>query len=97
MDFAFIDAVFFARIFSSPQYTLYPRGVGDYYGELDSSGNSTLLYSGEIRGGVFGGVVTAWLVLFHAGKQGSKSVLWLESPHRWSDLWKHRVRLHACR
>jgi len=62
MDLAFIGAVFFATFFWSPQYTLFPSVVGDYYGEQNSSGNYALLYSGKIWGGVFGGFVTAWLV-----------------------------------
>jgi OFA family oxalate/formate antiporter-like MFS transporter len=62
MDLAFIIAVFVATFFWSPQYTLFPSVVGDYYGERHSSANYALLYSGKIWGGVFGGVVTAWLV-----------------------------------
>jgi OFA family oxalate/formate antiporter-like MFS transporter len=62
MNIAFIVAVFVATFFWSPQYTLFPSVVGDYYGERHSSANYALLYSGKIWGGVFGGVVTAWLV-----------------------------------
>ncbi|WP_251328119.1 OFA family MFS transporter [Haloplanus pelagicus] len=62
MNLAFIAAVFLATFFWSPQYTLFPSVVGDYYGERHSSANYALLYSGKIWGGVFGGVITAWLV-----------------------------------
>lgn len=62
MDVAFIGAVFVATFFWSPQYTLFPSVVGDYYGEANSSANYALLYSGKVWGGIFGGVVTAWLV-----------------------------------
>jgi len=58
----FVIAVVVATFFWSPQYTLFPSVVGDYYGEKHSSANYALLYSGKMWGGVFGGVVTAWLI-----------------------------------
>lgn len=58
----FIVAVAIAVFFWSPQYTLFPSVIGDYYGEDYSSANYALLYSGKMWGGIFGGVVTAWLV-----------------------------------
>jgi OFA family oxalate/formate antiporter-like MFS transporter len=48
--------------FWSPQYTLFPSVVGEYYGSTHSSANYALLYSGKMWGGVFGGAVTGWLV-----------------------------------
>jgi OFA family oxalate/formate antiporter-like MFS transporter len=58
----FILAVVVATFFWSPQYTLFPSVVGDYYGRTHSSANYALLYSGKVWGGVFGGTVTAVLV-----------------------------------
>jgi OFA family oxalate/formate antiporter-like MFS transporter len=58
---AFVAAVFVATFFWSPQYTLFPSVVGDYYGEAHSSANYALLYSGKMWGGVFGGTVTGAL------------------------------------
>ena len=58
----FVAAVFVATFFWSPQYTLFPSVVGDYYGEEHSSANYALLYSGKMWGGVFGGTVTGFLV-----------------------------------
>ena len=58
----FIVAVFVATFFWSPQYTLFPSVVGDYYGEKHSSANYALLYSGKMWGGVFGGTVTGFLI-----------------------------------
>lgn len=58
----FVAAVVVATFFWSPQYTLFPSVVGDYYGQKHSSANYALLYSGKMWGGVFGGVVTAWLI-----------------------------------
>ena len=60
----FISAVLLATFFWSPQYTLFPSLVGDYYGRKHSSANYALLYSGKMWGGVFGGAVTGGLVLF---------------------------------
>jgi OFA family oxalate/formate antiporter-like MFS transporter len=58
----FVGAVVLATFFWSPQYTLFPSVVGDYYGEADSSANYALLYSGKMWGGVFGGAAAGWLV-----------------------------------
>ena len=58
---AFVVAVVVATFFWSPQYTLFPSVVGDYYGETHSSANYALLYSGKMWGGVFGGTVTGAL------------------------------------
>ncbi|MFT4891173.1 MAG: OFA family oxalate/formate antiporter-like MFS transporter [Halobacteriales archaeon] len=58
---AFVVAVVVATFFWSPQYTLFPSVVGDYYGEAHSSANYALLYSGKMWGGVFGGTVTGAL------------------------------------
>jgi OFA family oxalate/formate antiporter-like MFS transporter len=61
---AFVVAVVAATFFWSPQYTLFPSVVGDYYGSKHSSANYALLYSGKIWGGVFGGTVAGALVTF---------------------------------
>ncbi|WP_254545117.1 OFA family MFS transporter [Halomarina pelagica] len=58
----FLVAVVVATFFWSPQYTLFPSIVADYYGEAESSANYALLYSGKMWGGIFGGTVTGWLV-----------------------------------
>ncbi|NHN58323.1 MULTISPECIES: OFA family MFS transporter [Halorussus] len=58
----FLAAVVLATFFWSPQYTLFPSVVGDYYGQRHSSANYALLYSGKMWGGVFGGGVAGWLV-----------------------------------
>ncbi|WP_435194596.1 OFA family MFS transporter [Natronomonas sp. EA1] len=58
----FLAAVVLATFFWSPQYTLFPSLVADYYGESNSSANYALLYSGKMWGGVFGGAVAAWVV-----------------------------------
>ncbi|SHH70382.1 OFA family MFS transporter [Halobaculum gomorrense] len=58
----FLAAVVVATFFWSPQYTLFPSVVGDYYGREHSSANYALLYSGKMWGGVFGGAVVGWLV-----------------------------------
>ncbi|MFC4357500.1 OFA family MFS transporter [Halobium salinum] len=58
----FLAAVVVATFFWSPQYTLFPAVVADYYGEENSSANYALLYSGKMWGGVFGGAVTGLLV-----------------------------------
>ncbi|MFB6270231.1 MAG: OFA family MFS transporter [Halobacterium sp.] len=60
---AFVAAVVVATFFWSPQYTLFPSVVGDYYGERHSSANYALLYSGKMWGGVFGGTVTGAFVV----------------------------------
>ncbi|MGA9401721.1 OFA family MFS transporter [Haladaptatus sp.] len=61
-DIGFVLAVIVATFFWSPQYTLFPSVVGDYYGREHSSANYALLYSGKMWGGVFGGAVTGFLV-----------------------------------
>ncbi|MFC4449611.1 OFA family MFS transporter [Halorussus aquaticus] len=58
----FLAAVVLATFFWSPQYTLFPSVVGDYYGQRHSSANYALLYSGKMWGGIFGGGLTGWLV-----------------------------------
>lgn len=58
----FVASVVLAVFFWSPQYTLFPSIVGEYYGLTHSSSNYALLYSGKMWGGVFGGAVVAWLV-----------------------------------
>lgn len=62
MAYAFVAAVVVTTFFWSPQYTLFPSVVGDYYGSQHSSANYALLYSGKMWGGVFGGAVAAFLV-----------------------------------
>lgn len=76
----FVLAVVIATFFWSPQYTLFPSVVGDYYGERHSSANYALLYSGKVWGGLFGGAVagflvtnTSWTTTFIIG--GSAAVL----------------------
>ena len=59
---AFLASVVVATFFWSPQYTLFPSIVADYYGEANSSANYALLYSGKMWGGVFGGAATGWAV-----------------------------------
>jgi OFA family oxalate/formate antiporter-like MFS transporter len=59
---AFLLSVVVATFFWSPQYTLFPSIVADYYGEARSSANYALLYSGKMWGGVFGGAVAGWAV-----------------------------------
>jgi len=59
---AFVAAVVVATFFWSPQYTLFPSVVGEYYGSEHSSANYALLYSGKMWGGVFGGTVTGLFV-----------------------------------
>ncbi|MFB6353537.1 MAG: OFA family MFS transporter [Halobacteriales archaeon] len=61
-ELAFLGAVVVATFFWSPQYTLFPSVVGDYYGSRHSSANYALLYSGKMWGGVFGGGLAGWLV-----------------------------------
>ncbi len=58
----FVASVVVATFFWSPQYTLFPSVVGDYYGRKHSSANYALLYSGKMWGGIFGGTATGWLV-----------------------------------
>jgi OFA family oxalate/formate antiporter-like MFS transporter len=61
-ELAFVAAVVVATFFWSPQYTLFPSVVGDYYGREHSSANYALLYSGKMWGGVFGGTAASALV-----------------------------------
>ncbi|MXR40519.1 MFS transporter [Halobaculum sp. WSA2] len=58
----FIASVVLSVFFWSPQYTLFPSLVGEYYGERHSSSNYALLYSGKMWGGIFGGAVAGWVV-----------------------------------
>jgi OFA family oxalate/formate antiporter-like MFS transporter len=62
MVVGFLVSVVVATFFWSPQYTLFPSIVADYYGETGSSANYALLYSGKMWGGVFGGAVAGWVV-----------------------------------
>jgi OFA family oxalate/formate antiporter-like MFS transporter len=62
MAIPFVGAVIVATFFWSPQYTLFPSVVGDYYGRKHSSANYALLYSGKMWGGVFGGAAVGWFV-----------------------------------
>jgi len=59
----FIVAVAVAVFFWSSQFSLFPSLVGDYYGSKHSSANYSLVYSGKMWGGVFGGGVVGWLVV----------------------------------
>jgi len=59
----FIVAVAIAVFFWSSQFSLFPSLVGDYYGSRYSSANYSLVYSGKMWGGVFGGGVVGWLVV----------------------------------
>lgn len=63
LSLGFIFSVFIATFFWSPQYTLFPSVVADYYGSKNSSANYALLYSGKVWGGIFGGAVAGWLVV----------------------------------
>ena len=58
----YILAVAVAVFFWSSQFSLFPSLVGDYYGAKHSSANYSLVYSGKMWGGVFGGGVVGWLV-----------------------------------
>ena len=59
----YIVAVAVAVFFWSSQFSLFPSLVGDYYGSKHSSANYSLVYSGKMWGGVFGGGVVGWLVV----------------------------------
>ncbi len=59
----YIVAVAIAVFFWSSQFSLFPSLVGDYYGSKHSSANYSLVYSGKMWGGVFGGGVVGWLVV----------------------------------
>ena len=58
----YILAVAVAVFFWSSQFSLFPSLVGDYYGGEHSSANYSIVYSGKMWGGVFGGGVVGWLV-----------------------------------
>jgi OFA family oxalate/formate antiporter-like MFS transporter len=58
----YIVAVMIAAFFWNSQFSLFPSLIGDYYGEEHSSANYSLVYSGKMWGGVFGGGVVGWLV-----------------------------------
>ncbi len=58
----FVAAVVVATFFWSPQFALFPSIVGEYYGQANSSTNYALVYLGKVGGGVFGGVLAAWLI-----------------------------------
>ena len=58
----YILAVGVAVFFWSSQFSLFPSLVGDYYGAEHSSTNYSIVYSGKMWGGVFGGGVVGWLV-----------------------------------
>jgi len=58
----YVIAVAVAVFFWSSQFSLFPSLVGDYYGAKHSSANYSLVYSGKMWGGVFGGGVVGWLV-----------------------------------
>lgn len=58
----YILAVIVAAFFWNAQFSLFPSLVGDYYGAEHSSTNYSLIYSGKMWGGVFGGGVVGWLV-----------------------------------
>ena len=60
---AFVASVVFSVFFSSPQYTLFPSAIADFYGEAHSSANYALLYSAKLWGGVLGGTVTGAAVV----------------------------------
>ncbi|WP_181685146.1 OFA family MFS transporter [Halorhabdus salina] len=60
---AFVASVVFSVFFSSPQYTLFPSAVADFYGDTHSSANYALLYSAKLWGGVFGGTITGAAVV----------------------------------
>ena len=59
----YVLAVAVAVFFWSSQFSLFPSLVGDYYGAKHSSANYSLVYSGKMWGGVFGGGVVGWLVV----------------------------------
>jgi len=58
----YVLTVAVAVFFWSSQFSLFPSLVGDYYGSRHSSANYSLVYSGKMWGGVFGGGVVGWLV-----------------------------------
>ncbi|TYL37294.1 MFS transporter [Natronococcus pandeyae] len=58
----YIVMVSVAVFFWSSQFSLFPSLVGDYYGGKHSSANYSIVYSGKMWGGVFGGGVVGWLV-----------------------------------
>lgn len=58
----YVLTVAIAVFFWSSQFSLFPSIVGDYYGTKHSSTNNSLVYSGKIWGGIFGGGVVGWLI-----------------------------------
>ncbi len=58
----YVVAVAIAVFFWSSQFSLFPSLVADYYGSKHSSANYSLVYSGKMWGGVFGGGVVGWLI-----------------------------------
>lgn len=58
----YLFTVSVAVFFWSSQFSLFPSLVGDYYGSKHSSTNYSIIYSGKMWGGVFGGGVVGWLV-----------------------------------
>ena len=58
----YILTVAIAVFFWSSQFSLFPSLVADYYGSKHSSTNYSLVYSGKMWGGVFGGGFVGWLI-----------------------------------
>ena len=58
----YIAFVAIAVFFWSSQFSLFPSLVADYYGSKHSSANYSIVYSGKMWGGVFGGGVVGWLI-----------------------------------
>ena len=58
----YVITVAVAVFFWSSQFSLFPSLVGDYYGAKHSSANYSIVYSGKMWGGVFGGGGVGWLV-----------------------------------
>ncbi len=58
----YIVMVATAVFFWSSQFSVFPSLVADYYGPEYSSANYSIVYSGKMWGGVFGGGVVGWLV-----------------------------------
>ena len=58
----YVAFVAIAVFFWSSQFSLFPSLVADYYGSKHSSANYSIVYSGKMWGGVFGGGVVGWLI-----------------------------------
>ena len=58
----YVAFVAIAVFFWSSQFSLFPSLVADYYGSKHSSTNYSIVYSGKMWGGVFGGGVVGWLI-----------------------------------